>query len=155
MNTRNWLAATSVCLLLGAAAVQAQQLGQPPSAAATAGHLVVGTVRSVDASSRTLLIAHQAIESLNMGAMTMPFRLADGVPMPDVKAGDSIAFVLAQGSQGLAVTSVKKVAVAARNSGSMEMSPERGMAPGMHHGMGESGSMMAMMEQCQQMMNRK
>jgi Cu/Ag efflux protein CusF len=153
MRTRTLLFSACASVLLAAGALQAQTPAPRPGAAATATHLAVGTVRSVDAATRTLLIAHQAIESLHMGAMTMPFQLADGVAMPDLRAGDSVAFVLAPSAQGLAVTSVQKVALASAQPAGR--GGERAMSPGMHHGMGDMGSMMAMMEQCQEMMNRK
>lgn len=115
---------------------------------------MVGTIRSVDASTRTLLVAHQAIESINMGAVTMPFRMADGLPMPDLKPGDAIALLLTQGAQGLAVSFVKKTRLSAVDAGAKGRNMENGMI-GMQHGTDDGGSTMAMMEQCHQMMNSK
>ena len=154
MNTRKWIASASACLLLGSGVVHAQSGMQhgaaPGSVTSGASHLVMGTVRSID--SRTLVVAHLAIESLGMGAMTMPFRLAEGLAAPAVKAGDSVAFVLTQGPQGLAVTPLKKIGAGAAEAPRKGPGMEHGMGPGMQQGMGD---MMAMMDQCRQMMNRK
>lgn len=149
MKIRKLAVAAALCLAVGSAAVNAQQ-GLP---VAGMDYLVVGTVRSIDASTRTLTVEHQAIEGLNMGAMTMPFRLADGIALPDVKPGEGVAFILTRSAQGLAVTSLKKTGQSAADTGGTPSGMQNGM-PGMQHGMGDR-SMMAMMERCQQMMNPK
>ena len=149
MNTRKLFSLTALSLVL-AAGVQAQMAPSAPLApavasgahAAAGGHLAVGVVRAVDAKARTLTIAHQAIAGMGMPAMTMPFRLDDGVSAPAVKAGDTVAFILTSTSQGAVISSVQSVVGAAGGDKSS--------------GQGMSGMMQGMqMDQCHEMMTKK
>ena len=49
---------------------------------------------------------------MGMPAMTMPFRLDDGVPVTSVKTGDTVAFFLTSISQGAVISSLQSVTVA-------------------------------------------
>lgn len=113
-----------------------------------AGHVGVGLVRSIDAKSRVLIIAHQAIAGMGMPAMTMPFRVDDAVAISSVKAGDTVAFVLTSNAQGTVITSLQAVASTA-GAGDKPGAPAMPGMPEMH-----SKSGMAMMEHCQEMMKR-
>lgn len=144
MNTRRFLSAAAISITLAAAA-QAQSMGPGPAppAAASSTHLGVGLVRSVDTKSRMVTIAHQAIASMGMPAMTMPFRLDDAISISSLKAGDTVAFVLAATAQGLAIMSLEAVGPASGDKSASAM-------PDMPHMRG-----MAMMDQCREMMTRK
>lgn len=114
----------------------------PQLAAAPVTHLAVGTVKSVDAARRSLTIDHQAIASLNMPAMTMPFRLPEA-SQPSIAAGQSIAFTFTAGTDGLTIQSVQPVNLAARTDAK----------PGMkHEDMPGMAGMKGMMESCHSMM---
>lgn len=145
MNTRQLFSLTALSLLLVAGA-QAQMA--PPAApsvhAATGGYLVVGVIRSVDLKTRMVTIAHQSITSMGMPAMTMPFRLDDGVSVTSVKTGDTVAFVLTSTSQGAVISSLQTVPVGGDKSAGQGK-------PGMKHDMPS----MKMMDECREMMTQK
>lgn len=152
MMTRKFFALSAVTALLAAAGVNAQMTPHTPPATSAApgakggGHLAVGVVRAVDVNSRTVTIAHQAIAGMGMPAMTMPFKLDDGVPISSVKAGDSIAFILGAGNVISSLQPIASTAGAGNSQGGGHAMP--GM-PEMH-----SKSGMAMMEECREMMKR-
>lgn len=132
-----------------AAGVQAQTghgHGGAAMSPASGSHLVVGVVRSVDMKNRMVSVAHQNIPSMGMPAMTMGFRLSDGIAPTAVKTGDTVAFVLSAGAQdALTITSLQQVSTAA--AGDKATAP-RSMGD-MH-----SQSGMAMMEECGEMMKK-
>ena len=63
-------------------------------------HDATGKVNSVDKSSKTINISHEAIQSMGMSAMTMDFRVADPAMLDDVKAGQKINFVITTDRRG-------------------------------------------------------
>jgi len=148
------LAALTLVLASPAGAQAPTAPGSSPTQAdASATHLGVGTIRNVDADRRTVTIEHQAIPSLNMPAMTMPFRLAESVPATSVKAGQSVAFFLSPKSDGVVITSLQTIAALPQAS-SGEPATGEGM-PGMQgYGMGQMHGM-NMMDECHKMMAPK
>lgn len=60
---------------------------QVPSAA-----LAEGEVRKVDKAARKLTIKHGPIQSLDMPAMTMVYRVKDPAMLDKLKAGDKVKF---------------------------------------------------------------
>jgi Cu(I)/Ag(I) efflux system membrane fusion protein len=80
-----------------------------------------GTIRSVDASRRTLRISHGPIDALGWRAMTMEFKVDPGVELDELLPGQSIHFMIRRAGEGVFV--VDEVHV-------ME---ERGAEPGAHH----------------------
>lgn len=147
METRKLLVA---CALAGSflTAGYAQTPSTPAQAmpSASAGHLAVGVVRSVNVQSRSLTISHQAIASMGMPAMTMAFKADASIDIANVKPGDSIAFVLSEGgSSGLVITSLQ----AMPGGVGISQAPMEGMQ-GMPHFSGKS-----MMEQCHEMMMQR
>ena len=116
-------------------------------------HLAIGTVRSVNASARSATIDHQAIPSLNMPAMTMPFRLPESLT-PPLKIGQSIAFTFTASSDGLTIGSVQAIANMAAPS--RDGPASAGSMPGMsQEGMHGKGGMKGMMDSCQTMMGSR
>ena len=91
-------------------------------------------------------IAHQSITGMGMPAMTMSFRLDDGVPVTSVKTGDTVAFLLTSTSQGAVISSLQSVPVAVGG----DKSAGQGK-PGMKHDMPG----MKMMDECREMMTQK
>jgi Cu/Ag efflux protein CusF len=103
------LAAT---LALGAAApALAQHAGHGmarPSAAAATTEPADGEVRRIDKARGTVLMRHGEIKSLNMGAMTMSFKLKDPALAADLKEGDKVRFTVEQKGDDLIITSIRK-----------------------------------------------
>lgn len=67
----------------------------------------IGVVESVDASAKTVTIAHEAVESLKWPAMTMTFQAPD-IDLSTIKAGDKVSFeVTADGMDGT-ITSITR-----------------------------------------------
>lgn len=78
-----------------------------PAAAAT--ELADGEVRRVDTSKGSILLKHGEIRSINMGAMTMAFRLQDPKLAAGLKPGDKVKFAVEQKGDELIVTRIVKV----------------------------------------------
>ena len=90
-----------IAVLLGFA-VAAPVLAQKPSEDHSAGHhagsqaqaaaLADGEIRKVDKVAKKLTIKHGPIQSLNMPAMTMVYRVKDPAMLDKLKAGDKVKF---------------------------------------------------------------
>lgn len=108
------IAAMLLCLVT---ALPARAQTPAPAKPASASHLGVGLVRSVDAKARTLTISHQPMPSLAMAAMTMDFLVARALPLGDVKEGDTVAFVLGRNgkSDDVALVALQKVEAMSRS----------------------------------------
>lgn len=59
-----------------------------------------GTVKSVDAAKRSVVIAHGPIASLQWPGMTMPFAVAPGVDLAPAKPGAQVAFTVEKQADG-------------------------------------------------------
>jgi Cu/Ag efflux protein CusF len=102
----------ATALALGAAApALAQHAGHgmsKPSAAATMTDPADGEVRRIDKARGTVLLKHGEIKGLNMGAMTMSFKLKDPAMAADLKEGDKVRFTAEQKGDDLIITSIRK-----------------------------------------------
>lgn len=89
----------------------AQHSGHPSAApaAAAATELADGEVRRVDATKGTVLLKHGEIKNLNMGGMTMSFKLKDPQFAAGLKPGDKVKFAAEQQGDELIVTRIHKV----------------------------------------------
>ena len=63
-------------------------------------------VQSLDASSRTVTIAHQPIESLGWPAMTMSFKVATPELLERVSIGEKVEFTLDGKDMSASITSL-------------------------------------------------
>ena len=63
-------------------------------------HNAKGKINSIDRSSKTLNISHDAIKSMGMSAMTMDFRVIDPAMLDEVRAGQTINFVVTTDRRG-------------------------------------------------------
>ena len=63
-------------------------------------HNAKGKINSIDRSTKTLNISHEAIKSMGMSAMTMDFRVVDPAMLDEVKAGQVINFVVTTDRRG-------------------------------------------------------
>lgn len=68
--------------------------------AAAEEHNAKGKINSIDRSAKTLNISHDAIKSMGMSAMTMDFRVIDPAMLDEVKAGQTIDFVVTTDRRG-------------------------------------------------------
>jgi Cu/Ag efflux protein CusF len=80
-----------------------------------------GTVRSIDAGGRSLRISHGPIDALSWRAMTMEFRVDDGVDLDAVLPGQSIHFMIRRAGEGVFVID------------EIHVLEERSAEPGAHH----------------------
>jgi Cu(I)/Ag(I) efflux system protein CusF len=96
--------------LAAAAPAYAQHAGYGTAkpAATAAGELADGEVRRIDKSRGTVLLKHGEIKSINMGAMTMSFKLKDPAMADQLKEGDKVKFAVEQKGDDLIVTSIRK-----------------------------------------------
>jgi len=77
------------------------------SAARPATYEATGVVRSVTPSGSHVVIRHEAIPGF-MDAMTMPFAVADSVPVQDLRRDDRIRFTFEVGTQGPVIQTIEK-----------------------------------------------
>ena len=80
-----------------------------PAVGATnaAKHHAVGVVRSVDASSGSVMIAHEPIASLGWPAMSMAFQVRDQGLLGKLHPGNAIEFDFEQATHGYLITAIK------------------------------------------------
>jgi len=76
--------------------------------AAAAAEPADGEVRRIDKSRGTVLLKHGEIKSVNMGAMTMSFKLKDPAMADQLKEGDKVKFTVEHKGDDLIVTSIRK-----------------------------------------------
>lgn len=67
-----------------------------------------GTVKKIDTDQNKLTIDHGPIKSLEMGSMTMVFRVASPDMLKGLKAGDKIRFDAERVNGAITVTNLKK-----------------------------------------------
>jgi Cu/Ag efflux protein CusF len=81
----------------------------PKGASATANApLADGEVRRVDKANGRLTVRHGPIQSLDMPAMTMVFRVADPALLDRVNVGDKIEFQAEKRDGALFITELKR-----------------------------------------------
>jgi protein SCO1/2 len=100
MTTRRVLALLLVVMAV-AVAVARTRTSQPPPATVTT-YPVTGVVTAAPADGR-LMVSHEAIPGY-MPAMTMPFALAPGDPVPAMGPGDRVRFTLEVASDSVLAT---------------------------------------------------
>lgn len=100
----------AVALSATAAPVFAQQSGQGAAAPATAAaaDMTSGEVRRVDKVRGVVVLKHGEIKNLNMGAMTMTFKLQDPAIAGQLNVGDKVTFTAIQKGDELIVTSIRQ-----------------------------------------------
>jgi Cu(I)/Ag(I) efflux system protein CusF len=105
---------TSITALLIAALTQAPAFAQStsaaaatPAASAPAAALADGEVRKVDKETGKLTLRHGPIQSLEMPAMTMVFRVSDPAMLDSVKPGDKVRFAAERKNGAITVTKIE------------------------------------------------
>ena len=69
--------------------------------------LTEGEIRKVDKDARKLTIRHGPITSLDMPAMTMVFKVADGKMLDALKEGDKVKFAADKVNGAITVTVIE------------------------------------------------
>lgn len=77
------------------------------AATAFAADLTKGKVKKLDEKAGKVTIIHEELKNLDMPAMTMVFRIGDGVDAAKLKEGADIEFVADRVNGKLTVTEVK------------------------------------------------
>ncbi len=90
---------TACALLLGAASSFSQTATRLPH--------VAGEVRKVDVDAQKITLRHGEIPNLDMGAMTMVFRVRDPELLREVKPGDKVSFTADKLGGALTVMSME------------------------------------------------
>jgi len=100
----------AVALVLGTAPALAQHAGHGTAkpAATAAVEPTDGEVRRIDKARGNVLLKHGEIKNLNMGGMTMTFKLKDPSMADQLKEGDKVKFTAEQKGDDLIVTSIRK-----------------------------------------------
>ncbi len=87
--------------------------GAPPAftttAQATQAELVKGQVVKVDAQRGRITLRHARINSINMDAMTMPFKVRTAAMLGTLKPGDKVDFSVAVQDDELVITELRPV----------------------------------------------
>lgn len=106
------LLSTLLACLLGAASATCSRPAPSTNAdaAAAPSYSTRGTVRAIDTSKKTMLIAHEDIPGY-MKAMTMEFDLRDAALARGIAVGDAIKFTFTDEGKGrLVVQTIEKAA---------------------------------------------
>ena len=83
--------------------------GAAPQATQASAALTDGEVKKVDKASGRITIKHGPLSRLQMGAMTMAFKVTDARMLDEVKAGDKIRFDADNVKGALTVTKLEVV----------------------------------------------
>jgi Cu/Ag efflux protein CusF len=107
--------ALATAALAAVSAVSAPALAQhkhgttAPATQSAAPEMADGEVRRIDPAKGMVLLKHGEIKSINMGAMTMGFKLKDPALATGLKVGDKVKFAVEQKGDELIVTQMRKV----------------------------------------------
>lgn len=98
-----------LCLLLLAILVVTPALAADQHDAQTDAEWTLAEVRKVDLEQGRLTLRHERIESLNMDAMTMVFRLGEGVTAEGLEEGAKIRFQVKRDMGRMVLTAIEQV----------------------------------------------
>ena len=106
MNRNAWIA---MAALAGASwAFAADPAPAAPAASQPAGAMLAdGEVRKIDKAQGKITLRHGRIESLDMPAMTMVFRMADPGRLDALKPGDTVKFAVEKRNGAYTVTQIE------------------------------------------------
>jgi Cu/Ag efflux protein CusF len=66
-----------------------------------------GTIKKIDATAKTAVIAHGPIDSIGMAPMTMQFTVKDAAGLAKLKAGDKVRFQAVMAGGDIVVTRIE------------------------------------------------
>jgi Cu/Ag efflux protein CusF len=67
-----------------------------------------GVIVKVDPARAQVLLSHQRIKSIGMDAMTMPFKVAEGVALTSFKPGDPVRFTVKEKNDHLVIDAMER-----------------------------------------------
>ncbi len=70
---------------------------------------VAAKVVALNAERSQIVLKHARIKSIDMDAMTMPFKVRDAALLKPLKVGDKVRFSVAVENDELTVTSIRRV----------------------------------------------
>lgn len=112
MKLQQLLAAAALGTLMAATApaalAQHKHGAAAPANPAAAAELADGEVRRIDAAKGTVVLKHGEIKAINMGAMTMAFKLKDAAQAAGLQVGDKVKFAVEAQGDLLVVTRIEK-----------------------------------------------
>jgi len=82
-------------------------IGAAPAWAAT--EWTNGSIVKVEPDKARVTLKHQRIKRIGMEAMTMPFKVADGVALAPFKAGDRVRFTVVERNDHLMIDALEKL----------------------------------------------
>lgn len=98
-----WL---SLAAAFGGTAMAANDAAPAP-ASATAG-MTAGEIRKIDAAQGKVTIRHEAIQSMDMPAMTMVFRVASPGLLANAQVGDKVHFRAEHNAGAMLLTEIRR-----------------------------------------------
>ena len=112
MNPASLLAVTALVIPAAAgaetsAADRTVHQSAAASAAAAAAPLADGEVRKIDKEQGKVTLRHGPIAKLDMPAMTMVFKVADGKMLDTLKEGDKVRFAAEKVNGAFTVTAIE------------------------------------------------
>ena len=78
------------------------------SAQAASPEWVAAKVMTVDPARSRVTLAHERIPSIDMDAMTMPFKVRKGIDLKRFKPGDKVRFQVANKDDHLTIEAMEK-----------------------------------------------
>lgn len=108
MTTNRFLATVSLALAatFGGAALAATDAA--PAAASASPGLTAGEIKKIDAAQGKVTIRHEAIQNLDMPAMTMVFRVASPDLLAKAQVGDKVQFRAENNAGAMVVTEIRR-----------------------------------------------
>lgn len=108
MTKNRFLATVSLALaaVFGSVAVAATDAA--PAAASASATLTAGEIKKIDAAQGKVTIKHEAIQNLDMPAMTMVFRVASPDLLAKAQVGDKVQFRAENNAGAMVVTEIRR-----------------------------------------------
>ena len=109
MNMKLATGVAAVLLVMGVAACSpAAQKADTDSSTAVGPIRSVGVVKSIDATTGSITLDHEAIPAIHWGPMMMEFKAQDPAMLEGVAVGDHVAFELKSADDPQTVVAVQK-----------------------------------------------
>ncbi len=67
-----------------------------------------GVIVKVDPARAQVILKHERIKSIAMDAMTMPFKVAEGVALTSLKTGEKVRFTVKEANHHLVIDAMER-----------------------------------------------
>ncbi len=67
-----------------------------------------GVIVKVDPARAQVILKHERIKSIDMDAMTMPFKVAEGVALSPFKTGEKVRFTVKEANHHLVIDAMER-----------------------------------------------